>query len=252
MTETYLKEAVVTPVSEDGSGPGVSYGASSVQGWRSTQEDAHICLPSFDKNGSLWAVFDGHNGAEVAVFASKRFPKLLKENKNYKNRNYETALKETFMALDDLLMNPQSIRELVAIRQSYSKVPITKSTAPGIASGCTATVVLVKDGFLYCANCGDSRSILSRNGKAYPLSADHKPDDDNEKRRIETAGGEVTSGRINYGINVSRAFGDHLYKRNTTLAKDQQMVIAVPDVKKEKLRSVDNLLGSTLESGGQN
>jgi len=33
-----------------------------------------------------------------------------------------------------------------------------------VMSGCTANVVLVSNDKIYCANAGDSRSILSRNG----------------------------------------------------------------------------------------
>jgi serine/threonine protein phosphatase PrpC len=243
MGETYLKQVIDKPVSEDGRGPGVVFAASCVQGWRSAQEDAHICLPSFDKSASLWAVFDGHNGAEVAIFAAKRLPKILKTNANYKGGRYELALQEAFMAFDDLLLTRESIRELISIRQSYTNNPIIKANAPGIASGCTAIVVLIKDNVIYAANLGDSRAILCRNGKPFPLSVDNKPDDAGERARVENAGGEVVSGRINMGVNVSRAFGDHSYKRNTGLSKKEQMIVAYPDVKTEPLnRTTDTAL----------
>ena len=243
MGETYLRQAVSKPVSEDGRGPRVTFGASSVQGWRNAQEDAHLALPQFDGNTSLWGVFDGHNGAEVAQFAAKKLPKIILNNKNYKEGKIETALQESFMALDDLLLTRDSIKELITLRQSYSKAPITRSNAPAIASGCTAVVALIKDDMIYVANLGDSRCILSRKGKAYPLSEDHKPDNESEKQRIENAGGEVVYGRINYGVNVSRAFGDHSYKRNPTLSKKDQMIIAFPDVRTEQLRpKTDNFM----------
>ena len=235
MGETYLKQAITKPVSKDGKGPLVLFGASTVQGWRNTQEDAHICQPQLDGTASLWGVFDGHNGAEVAQFAAKRLPKILLSNKNYREGKYELALQESFQAMDDLLLARDSIKELISLRQAYSKAPITRQNAPAIASGCTAVVALVKNGTAYVANLGDSRCILARNGKAYPLSEDHKPDSDTEKARIEAAGGEVVSGRINYGVNVSRALGDHLYKRNPNIGKKEQMIIAWPDVKTEKL-----------------
>jgi protein phosphatase 1G len=128
------------------------------------------------------------------------------------------------------------VAELIRLRQQYSKEPITKSNAPAIASGCTAVMTLLKDNVLYVANLGDSRCILSRNNKALPLSSDHKPENQSEKERIERAGGQVVCGRINYGINVSRAFGDHLYKRNSSLPPKEQMIIAWPDVVVEQLK----------------
>ena len=58
------------------------------------------------------------------------------------------------------------------------------------------------------ANAGDSRCVLSRAGKAVEMSFDHKPEDDIERKRIEKAGGKVTSdGRVNGGLNLSRALG---------------------------------------------
>ena len=51
------------------------------------------------------------------------------------------------------------------------------------------------------------------------MSFDHKPEDTPERNRIETAGGRVTpDGRVNGGLNLSRAIGDHAYKTNKALS----------------------------------
>jgi protein phosphatase 1G len=47
------------------------------------------------------------------------------------------------------------------------------------------------------ANAGDSRSVLCRNNTNYDMSVDHKPDNVDEKNRIERAGGFVADGRVN-------------------------------------------------------
>ncbi|KAH9326424.1 hypothetical protein KI387_006602, partial [Taxus chinensis] len=44
---------------------------------------------------------------------------------------------------------------------------------------------------LVIANYGDSRAVLSRGGKAIPLSNDHKPEREDEMGCIEAAGGRV-------------------------------------------------------------
>ncbi|CAG2065447.1 unnamed protein product, partial [Timema podura] len=103
---------------------------------------------------------------------------------------------------------------------------------PGADSGCTAVVALLKDQELYVANAGDSRCVVCRKGEAIEMSLDHKPEDDVEMERIVKAGGKVTGdGRVNGGLNLSRALGDHAYKQSENLPAEEQMITALPDVR---------------------
>uniref|UniRef100_A0A8C9WA30 Protein phosphatase 1G n=1 Tax=Scleropages formosus TaxID=113540 RepID=A0A8C9WA30_SCLFO len=103
---------------------------------------------------------------------------------------------------------------------------------PGSDSGTTAVVSLIRGKQLIVANAGDSRCVVSEKGKAVDMSYDHKPEDEVELARIKNAGGKVTmDGRVNGGLNLSRAIGDHFYKRNRALAPEDQMISAKPDVK---------------------
>ena len=47
-------------------------------------EDAHLCkevkIPNTNDKGMIFAVFDGHGGAEVAHFVKKYFVNELKNN----------------------------------------------------------------------------------------------------------------------------------------------------------------------------
>ncbi|VDM16242.1 unnamed protein product [Hydatigera taeniaeformis] len=122
-------------------------------------------------------------------------------------------------------------------------------TEPGVDSGSTACVALVLPELgdqtdeeqqprvcLYVANAGDSRAVLCRAGAAVDLSEDHKPEDPSEKARIQAAGGTVTAdGRVNDGLNLSRAIGDHIYKCRTDLKMSEQMISALPDVSRTEL-----------------
>lgn len=57
------------------------------------------------------------------------------------------------------------------------------------------------------------------------MSFDHKPEDEPERTRIVKAGGKVTGdGRVNGGLNLSRAIGDHAYKQNKELSDKEQMI----------------------------
>lgn len=114
---------------------------------------------------------------------------------------------------------------------------------PGKDSGCTAVVALIKDNRLYVANAGDSRCVLSRAGQAIEMSHDHKPTNQIEYNRIKKAGGRVTNdGRVNGGLNLSRAFGDHSYKVNRDLPLEEQMITALPDVKEIELTDEDDFI----------
>ena len=54
-----------------------------MQGWRKSNEDAHITALDFEEGLSLFAVFDGHGGCEVAKFCEKHFIPELKKDKEF-------------------------------------------------------------------------------------------------------------------------------------------------------------------------
>lgn len=115
-------------------------------------------------------------------------------------------------------------------------VPTGDFEEPGKDSGCTAVVALIRGDTLFVANAGDSRCVVSCNGKAIEMSEDHKPEDERELNRIQKAGGKVTvDGRVNGGLNLSRALGDHTYKDNPDLPLNQQMISPEPDVRQLKI-----------------
>ena len=60
-------------------------------------------------------------------------------------------------------------------------------------SGSCAIVVVIIGDTCFVANVGDSRALLSGSGgqKIYPLSRDHKPSDEQEKKRIIEGGGKI-------------------------------------------------------------
>ncbi|XP_076805049.1 protein phosphatase 1G-like [Clavelina lepadiformis] len=115
---------------------------------------------------------------------------------------------------------------------------------PGSDSGTTAVVALLHGFQLHVANAGDSRCVLCRkDGKAFDMSDDHKPEDETELSRIKAAGGHVNlQGRVNGGLNLSRAIGDHCYKTNKDLPLEEQMISAMPDVRSVVLDPDDEFM----------
>eukprot|EP00413_Alexandrium_margalefii_P000908 CAMPEP_0204514834 /NCGR_PEP_ID=MMETSP0661-20131031/2292_1 /ASSEMBLY_ACC=CAM_ASM_000606 /TAXON_ID=109239 /ORGANISM="Alexandrium margalefi, Strain AMGDE01CS-322" /LENGTH=367 /DNA_ID=CAMNT_0051520113 /DNA_START=75 /DNA_END=1178 /DNA_ORIENTATION=- len=104
--------------------------------------------------------------------------------------------------------------------------------------GCTAVCILMSKTEVVCANAGDSRAVLCRNGQAVELSHDHKPNDAGERRRIEAAGGRVEEipvgtrvhHRVNGNLNLSRSIGDLEYKKKPELGHEKQMICSTPDI----------------------
>eukprot|EP00573_Skeletonema_grethae_P013483 CAMPEP_0201695394 /NCGR_PEP_ID=MMETSP0578-20130828/7362_1 /ASSEMBLY_ACC=CAM_ASM_000663 /TAXON_ID=267565 /ORGANISM="Skeletonema grethea, Strain CCMP 1804" /LENGTH=520 /DNA_ID=CAMNT_0048181237 /DNA_START=24 /DNA_END=1586 /DNA_ORIENTATION=+ len=118
---------------------------------------------------------------------------------------------------------------------SFSKVPPPSLTGTNVQlerSGTTGVIVFVTPHHIICANAGDSRAILARNGVALPLSFDHKPPNDVEAVRVDRSGGFVKNGRVDGDLAVSRAFGDFSYKKNESFASSEKhlRVSAVPDI----------------------
>lgn len=109
-------------------------------------------------------------------------------------------------------------------------------------TGCTANVVLITPEHYIIANAGDSRSVLCRGGKALPLSEDHKPENYIESKRIQNAGGVITMGRVNGGLNLTRSFGDFDYKQNKSLGYDEQMITCKPDIKQVARETGDEFI----------
>lgn len=77
---------------------------------------------------------------------------------------------------------------------------------------------------IFLGNVGDSRAIASIKGKALPLSFDHKPNNEEESRRINAAGGWVEFNRVNGNLALSRALGDFGFKRNLDKSPEEQIV----------------------------
>eukprot|EP00359_Climacostomum_virens_P002702 CAMPEP_0204905606 /NCGR_PEP_ID=MMETSP1397-20131031/5513_1 /ASSEMBLY_ACC=CAM_ASM_000891 /TAXON_ID=49980 /ORGANISM="Climacostomum Climacostomum virens, Strain Stock W-24" /LENGTH=261 /DNA_ID=CAMNT_0052074503 /DNA_START=98 /DNA_END=883 /DNA_ORIENTATION=+ len=195
-------------------------------------EDAKITYLSEEFN--LFGVFDGHGGHEVAQFVERHFVNNLEKNASFKKNELERALSENFIAMDKLLLTPTGREEIRALMNA-------EAAQSESMAGCTAIVVLIKDGNLVVANAGDSRAVLGRNGGAVELSEDHKPDLPTEKERIVRAGGCVEEGRVMGNINLSRSIGDFEYK-DARRPPSEQMISAVPDTRCIPLTSQDDFV----------
>ncbi len=160
-------------------------------------EDAHthiLSLPE-DKSCAFLAVYDGHGGAKVAQYSCKYLHTRIANQPDFsllslfswkwislfflvlEQGDIEAALRKGFIDFDKEMASDEDMREDLA--------------------GTTAICVVIKDDKLYCGNVGDSRAIASINGNVEILSTDHKPNNDDERKRITAAGGWVEFNRVN-------------------------------------------------------
>jgi len=225
--------------SEDGKSGTMRYGASGMQGWRLNMEDSHIAKFDIAPDVHVFGVFDGHGGKEVALYVEKHFVDELVANSSFKKGDYENALIETFLRIDELLLTPEGKKEVSFLKNSGEESEAYQTDS---FAGCTANVALIAKGELIVANAGDSRCILSSAGRAVEMSEDHKPELDSERERVEKAGGYITNGRINGNLNLSRALGDLEYKKNSELKPGEQLISPVPEIKRRMLTSEDEFI----------
>ncbi|XP_012450275.1 probable protein phosphatase 2C 60 [Gossypium raimondii] len=264
----YLSTPKTEKFSEDGENDRVRYGLASMQGWRSTMEDAHAAYPDLDASTSFFGVYDGHGGKVVAKFCAKYLHQQVLKNEAYAAGDIGTSVQRAFFRMDEMMRGQRGWRELAILGDKFNKFsgmiegliwsPRSgnsndqvdnwafeegpHSDFSGPTSGSTACVAVLRNNQLFVANAGDSRCVISRKGQAYNLSRDHKPDLEVEKERILKAGGFIHAGRVNGCLNLARAIGDVEFKQNKFLPAEKQIVTANPDINTIELCDDDDFL----------
>ena len=231
-----------------------------MQGWRKRMEDAHITEISQGKSSELdvFGVFDGHGGKEISQFVTHHFTKELIVNKNYLKGDLQSAIKDTFIKMDEIMQTNEGKEEIKQYaRKSKEEDDLQSKEEPqnsqmamlaqlvgqkdpesddiAMRTGCTGCVCVIDEMYkkMYFANAGDSRVVLCKNGNAIAMSTDHKPELESEKDRIYKADGWITDGRVKGNLNLTRGLGDLDYKQNKKLKPEEQMITSNPDIKIE-------------------
>ena len=172
----------------------------------------------------------------MAKFVGRHFEAELVGNANFKAGSYEQSLIDNYLKMDELLETAAGRREMRDLQsESGGDNGYEEGSYVADMKGCTATVVLIVDDYMYFANAGDTRAIVGKKGKAQQITNDHKPDLPTEKNRIIKAGGSVTEGRVEGNLNLSRALGDMQYKKDKTQKPEHHMITAYPEVSKLKI-----------------
>jgi len=224
----FLDKPITDKSSGQGEGNGLRYGYSSMQGWRMTMEDAHSAVPIVPglDTCSFYGVYDGHCGHTIAKYSSENLlNEFLKHSDLVSIINSENNNKD---AIEPTVMSKVMTEAFVILDDYMRTIPPWKNGED--QSGTTAVCAFITKNDVICANCGDSRAIFSSGGELALATRDHKPYLDDERRRIENAGGSVMMQRVNGSLAVSRALGDYEYKGTQNMPSIEQQVSPEPEI----------------------
>ena len=151
--------------------------------------------PFFSKgnnNLSLFAVFDGHGGSQIAEFLKNNYSQhLLKTiNKEYTLR-FREILKNSIETMDKNLENL------------------------GVSEKCgsTGTFIIVNNNNIYCANVGDSKCYYINDKEAIQLTEDHNCKNEKEVELLKSKGAIIFRQRVYGSLSLTRSFGDMEFKQ---------------------------------------
>ncbi|KAM3317447.1 hypothetical protein ACQJBY_035243 [Aegilops geniculata] len=235
-----------------GQGPSVSdensrieYAVGSRKGSNPNMEDAHSAILDLDGSSStsFFGVYDGHGGANVALYCAKRLHNELVNDEDYQT-NLEEAMGRAFSSMDEQMQANDEWRALANPPHVGLKLLGCMKTAPCVKGtpyleGTTACVVLIKGHQIIVGNVGNTRCVLSRGQQAIVLSTDHTPGNADEHARILDSNGAVVRVRHTYLVDgifpLSRSIGDFHFKSNECLLPTEQIVTCTPSIHTEEI-----------------
>lgn len=126
---------------------------------------------------SFFAIYDGHGGSACADFLRDNLHQYIIKDSSFPGNPTEAIRKGCELAEKDFI----------------SQNALNKNQEILDKSGSCAIFALIIEDTCYLGNIGDSRGIMStHNGKKIiSLTNDHKPNDENETKRILENGGKV-------------------------------------------------------------
>ena len=181
----------------------------SINGFRNSMEDAHCMI--MDPDRMLFGIFDGHSNDKCSQYIAEHMPRKIK-------------------GLSSPLQDADIEKVCVDLDAEF-----LENVSDG---GTTGTFCMVEPiagtnkHRVTIANVGDSRILVARAGRIIAQTLDHKPQNPEERQRIERCGGIVRMNRVDGDLAVSRAFGDGMFKKFSGSDLRNQKVIAVPDIQR--------------------
>lgn len=169
---------------------------------------------------NLFSIYDGHKGDKVSIYLKDNFHNYLFKNEKLIDKP-EEALKETFEYMEKNILKDNSLNKF----------------------GSSILVLLNIDKYMYIANLGDCRAIISIDNsfEVSQLSKEHNIFDINEKNRIVNLGGMIKynkNDKKNYkiipgDIPITRCIGD-IKSKSEEFGGIPKMISSIPDIIKIK------------------
>ncbi|MFH4974660.1 hypothetical protein AB6A40_001369 [Gnathostoma spinigerum] len=189
-------------------------------GYRPYMEDRMHYMNDPHHNISIFSIFDGHGGPFVSQYLEDNFSTAIHQRllRFHHHRGSLTAEMQHERATQAI------VTEVLNIDDAICRLP---SELTSFTGSTLISVILERNRYLTVVNVGDSRAVAcDASGEAVALSADHKPTDEKERRRVERAGGFIQFNgveRVQGILSVTRAFGDTHLKRSC-------LITAHPDI----------------------
>lgn len=206
----------------------IGYGVADSMGARENISSGDLFVQKFrgNENEVLYVTFDGkgspkNHGHRILHIAKELFvPSFTQELDKIKTDDeIKHAIRKTFLNLN------KEINGVLAAKKSNHFVPGNQMNSElaelnlleDAKSGCSVSMIYIKNKKLYSANIGDIEMVLTRsNGEHIILATKHDPTNRVEFERIRASGGYVTSdGNLDGELGVSRGVGYFKYIPHT-------------------------------------
>jgi serine/threonine protein phosphatase PrpC len=176
---------------------------------------------------AFFGIFDGHSGSACSKFISDVLPKNIDKLEQFNENDISNVVMQT----DQEFLDSENYKN-------------KDDGSAGIFTIASYDKVNSKYKLLH-ANIGDSRTVLAQKQEdgsfaSVACTFDHKPTNEEERKRIEEAGGYVQMSRVDGQLALSRAFGDRMLK-TLHLPPEKRKVTSKPEIISNDATSNDYL-----------
>ncbi|GAV27958.1 Putative adenylate cyclase [Pichia membranifaciens] len=203
------------------------YGISDCLGDSDSLTTRDVVIEKFRGNSNefLITIYDGknsvqHGGDKISKIIQETFEihlaeelKTLSEDPDTENtKTVEDCMRGAFLTMNSemsILINKDESSTFSSAAAHRTKTTDKLTLEEDGLSGCSATIIYIRDDYIFVANVGDIMGILTKSdGEFNIITTKHEPYAPKEYERIRDSGGYVTTdGYLDGVADVSRAVG---------------------------------------------